>query len=651
MDKLTINKDFAKKYDKYRKAEEFQRLKDKYGNVNQVDSSSGESEDDKAEAINSKLEKDFFRTLVQIKNKDPILYKKDEKFFHESSSENDLEDCDSNEDNNEQKKKPLHLKDMERKVVLERGGLYEEDNEDKVPVIPGSYYAELDSIKKSLTNAVDENDISDDQGAFLTKKEKVKDNNDDSEMKLSDLDGYWQNPDLDENEKFLRDYILNRRYLDVEEKSSLTDSDREGDSDTEDEMFVKKQENFEHKYNFRFQEPDSKFIQSYPRTVGDSVRQTSLKTKQKRVDRKQRKDEEKRRKVEELKRLKQLKREEIMDKVNRLRAATGNNDINFTDHDIENEFNPEHHEKRMKELFDEDFYAIEEEEKPYFSDIGEDDFGEDTNWDNFEDYGEYNQGYIENLADCEQPDFVMDCDHQSNQFKPEKKKLSKAEKKKRKSYEAKSVRKSSVDDKPIEQHMEEYHAMNFEDVLGDMPCRFKYRSVPANDYGLSTADILLADNRTLNSWCSLKRVVQHRSDQDESFLRQTYARKSRVKKKKYFEKFYEDLEKNPKNQEESNEDEAKLKINRKLNSRQRRRKRERERRLKMLVSDRSNNTPALELKSSEYSKTRKRKSQPVKNDTYHKLAQLDPSRLEAYGLKPKKVLKKAKYGLSNGNQT
>ena len=50
-------------------------------------------------------------------------------------------------------------------------------------------------------------------------------------------------------------------------------------------------------------------IQSYPRTVGDSVRQTSLKTKQKRVDRKQRKDEEKRRKVEELKRLKQLKRE------------------------------------------------------------------------------------------------------------------------------------------------------------------------------------------------------------------------------------------------------------------------------------------------------------------------------------------------------
>ena len=105
-----------------------------------------------------------------------------------------------------------------------------------------------------------------------------------------------------------------------------------------------------------------------------------------------------------------------------------------------------------------------------------------------------------------------------------------------------------------------------------------------------------------------------------------------------------------KNQEESNEDEARPKIIRKLNSRQRRRKRERERRLKMLVSDRSNNTPALELRSSENSKTRKRKSQPIKNDTYHKLAQLDPSRLEAYGLKPKKVLKKAKYGLSNGNQ-
>lgn len=64
-------------------------MKEKYGDGEQMESSSSESEDEDedAEAINSKLEKDFFHTLACIKKKDPSLYKSDEKFFHQSSSD------------------------------------------------------------------------------------------------------------------------------------------------------------------------------------------------------------------------------------------------------------------------------------------------------------------------------------------------------------------------------------------------------------------------------------------------------------------------------------------------------------------------------------------------------------------------------------
>jgi len=44
----------------------------------------------------------------------------------------------------------------------------------------------------------------------------------------------------------------------------------------------------------------------------------------------------------------------------------------------------------FKELFNDEFYAEAENEKPQFSDIGEDEFGEETNWDDdYENYGKY----------------------------------------------------------------------------------------------------------------------------------------------------------------------------------------------------------------------------------------------------------------------
>lgn len=75
--------------------------------------------------------------------------------------------------------------------------------------------------------------------------------------------------------------------------------------------------------------------------------------------------------------------------------------------------------------------------------------------------------------------------------------------------------------------MDELFNLDYEDIVGGIPTRFKYREVPANDFGLTPEEILLADDKELNAWVSLRKAVQYRSSDEEHRDRKRFKQRSK----------------------------------------------------------------------------------------------------------------------------
>ena len=123
-------------------------------------------------------------------------------------------------------------------------------------------------------------------------------------------------------EQFLIDYILNRGWVD-KDRRALPTYDQIVGNDEEDAEVVERQEEFEERYNFRFEQPGGTNITTYSRNIEGSMRREENKRKEQRVARKTRKEEEKERQKEELKRLKNLKRQQIEEKLRKIQSIAG----------------------------------------------------------------------------------------------------------------------------------------------------------------------------------------------------------------------------------------------------------------------------------------------------------------------------------------
>lgn len=489
--------------------------KDKDANYSESDSSSDEDSSDN-DTINPQFDQAFYKTLASIKKRDPTIYDGSVKFFGEFDTGKSIGEKKS--------EKAFTVKDYERKILLEKGGIYEDDEDGEAEVQDRrsqspTYTQEQNSIKIEFKKLIDE-DSSDGEewgGIFRrrdkSKEEEAKDdeqytkwlageqaNIGENAEALKPLKDYWANPRLGKDETFLRDYILNNGYTkkDTDKVPTYEDITAAGDLNlSDDEAELEKQAEFEQKFNFRFEEPDSEFLKRYPRTIDNSVRKTDDRRKEKRVEVKERKQKEKEQKMRDLEMISALKKKEIEEKIEKLKQVTGNDELPFDGIDLDGDFDPDEYDRKMEAVFNNEYYQIDEgETKPECPDI-EDLKVED--WDNYDPKGD-NDDDRGDAVHCEDDEFNMDCD-----FDPEQQRKSfqdeiidsTRDRRKRRKRRTKFVemlkREKPIFDPNDEQtygeYLEEYYKLDYEDVIGDVPCRFKYSETVPNDFGLSVEEV------------------------------------------------------------------------------------------------------------------------------------------------------------------
>uniref|UniRef100_A0A915NXY7 Protein KRI1 homolog n=1 Tax=Meloidogyne floridensis TaxID=298350 RepID=A0A915NXY7_9BILA len=235
-------------------------------------------------------EKDFLRTLGALKSRDPEIYQTEVKFFKEKEKDEhgkkkSNESSKNNSTKNLQQSK-MTLKEYEQKLIIERGGKLSEDEEEEEKngeicneELTNGLNKNDWELKNEFKKALISDDESDDDGDFIQKKIiiffKAKEDEDfyewikgSNQMEVEDkhlkkLKERWTKNDqeLGEDERFLRDFLLNKKYLG---DSKEEEKGKEERIPTYEEIIKDEQEEdladqFEQKYNFRFEEPDQEF--------------------------------------------------------------------------------------------------------------------------------------------------------------------------------------------------------------------------------------------------------------------------------------------------------------------------------------------------------------------------------------------------------
>eukprot|EP00095_Tigriopus_kingsejongensis_P002226 snap_masked-scaffold133_size323035-processed-gene-0.0 protein:Tk02226 transcript:snap_masked-scaffold133_size323035-processed-gene-0.0-mRNA-1 annotation:"protein kri1 homolog" len=541
---LTVNRDYAQVYNQFRAKETLMKLTAKYGedraqrvlqqseqDLEAEADSSDESEDEEAEELTESVERDFFKTLSLLKDKDPRIYDGRTEFFRPPAVPA-VPAAGRSQPAAAAADKPLYWSDMHREVMLRKGGKFEDDDDDaaghagsRAPVGP-SYVQEMESLKRSFRVKADEHDGDSEDEILVPRTRSQAEQttqerdyrawlrghaeacqDEGAQADMGGLKAFWTRQDLGEDEKFLKDYILNKRYLepsqpDHEPAYDEVAHDSAGEL-TDDEANLKAMENFEYKYNYRFEEPDPDFIKRYPRTVKDSMRNVANSRQSKRQEVKARKEREQEQKKEELKQLKALKKKEIRGKLSQLKKVAGSEALDFEALDIEGDFDPAEYDRQMAQVFAQYDDEVNEEERPEFSDLES-----DLDIENWDDYGHESEDDAEDEPEARKKRNQSELIQASTSQKEKKSQFAHVLERKKPVFDPK-------DKKSFEEYLEEYYKLDYEDLIGDLPCRFKYRSVPQNDFGLSLNEVLSAPDRELNSWVSLKKTCLYRPREEE----------------------------------------------------------------------------------------------------------------------------------------
>ena len=138
---LKIDTAFARSYEKRKRGEELSRLRDKYGDDTETESSCSELEDEFGKGLSAENDKSFLRVLSLIRQNNSALYDPSAKFYATESDTSLSEEEPS-----------LLLRDYEREQLLREGPqLVESGSECEAEGL--AYNPEQREIKRDLLEA------------------------------------------------------------------------------------------------------------------------------------------------------------------------------------------------------------------------------------------------------------------------------------------------------------------------------------------------------------------------------------------------------------------------------------------------------------------------------------------------------------------
>ncbi|CAN8061400.1 unnamed protein product [Agarophyton chilense] len=519
---LPINKRFADKYEASKRREFLNNSSVALLQSSDDLSSSSEEEDELGELLTKGIDKRFKETIEAIRRKDPRIYDKSTKFF-ESQSDGEQDD-DKSQRSYHSEDEPvagwdsiaevakrdttkLTLKDYVRENLLKDGRLSDNDTDTENDIEEGKHMNGTFTQEKAFVGSIESRNArpnshlkvgsdllgSESEGEekeeedenFFTKKKKNINEIEKEEQEFDKflkkqshkraqqtgdellLHSYLEKENPDEKERFLRDFVMNNGWLDKNAVDAPGASDYKIEIDLpgevdekieEDENFEEKNDEFEAKYNFRFEDPDGSNVVSYARKISDSMRRPDDRRKKAREARRLRKQLEKAAKIEDIKHLKNLKKKEIQARLLAIQEAAGD-ELDTTGFDLEGDFDPEEFNKQMERNFGDGYYSRE-----------------DTHMKGQEKLKE--RGLQETYA-----------------------------------ITARSNVPEDVQD-DVGRLIDEYYNLNYEDIVGGVPVRFKYKKVAPESFNMTPEHILTTDDRELNSLVSLKYLAPYRSERE-----------------------------------------------------------------------------------------------------------------------------------------
>ncbi|KAL8920696.1 MAG: hypothetical protein Q9172_004380 [Xanthocarpia lactea] len=550
---LTINQEFAKRFEYNKRREELNKLEERYGNTRtngRGESDDSESEGDTGSSTDSEdeddngvlalgdLDQQVQATLEAIRAKDPRVYDKDTSFYTDPVDQGDQQSA------VERTHKPLYLSDYHRQNIMQ--GVADIDENEGLP----TYAQEQDTLKATIlremhagadaddgSNGQSDNEQKDD---FLVPKVSTKRGPDGpphvaTAQNLPDVNNADNDP-----EKFLSDFMSARAWIPHAGSRFVP-----FESDDEEEEI--RADKFEEAYNLRFEDPSvlNEKLVSHARDAAArySVRREDVTGRKKtRETERAKREAEKQEREEEKARLRKLRIADAEEKVKKIKDAAGlrrdNLDIKDWAKFLEEGWDMERWNEEMHRRFGDAYYQdqdIEENDSTVGDSRGKvkkpkwkDDIAID---DLIPDFTEHDQStkHRFTLSDLESDEIdLSEFRSDPSESMPTTPHLYR----KRKLGEEIDSRKQARDERrQIEQLIDK--SLIVDNKLADMGAKhagtFRYRETSPIDYGLTAQDILMASDSQLNQYAGLKKLASFRDSTKKSRDHKRLGKKARLR--------------------------------------------------------------------------------------------------------------------------